>query len=384
MKKIILKNLDRKKIITITVKKKENLEMSAIKFGVCGLGRIGAYRCQIFAREENYYKLVALCDVDSTRVEELKAQLGGRGYTDFAEFLTDPDMELVIIATRNIDHARQAAQALAAGKLVLLEKPIGVTTEDYQLLRELDTKYPGKLYFCHNHRFEPAFQNTLAIIAEGLLGNIQVVKLCKHHSFMRRKDWQMCLEFGGGLLNVWGPHLLDQGLQFLRASVREVWGRLRRILTPGDADDHVRIMIEGEDGVIVEIEISNVVALPGPYCIIIGDRGTLSYDQEQKEIRIRYLDPQFQWPEAVVDPGTPSRGSPMYADEKLPWIEEVRKVEPDTNIWEYVEIELARHLYAAIRKNVPFPIKNSEALEVLRITEIVRKQNPQFDRRHTL
>jgi len=358
--------------------------MSAIKFGVCGLGRIGAYRCKIFTRNQEHYKLVALCDVDITRVEELKAQLGGRGYTDFAEFITDPDMELAIIATRNIDHTRHAAEALAAGKTVLLEKPIGVTSEDYQLLREFDAKYPGKLYFCHNHRFEPAFQNTLAILAEGIMGKVHIVKLCKHHPFMRRNDWQMRLDCGGGLLNVWGPHLIDQGLQLLGAPVKEVWGRLRRILTPGDADDHVRIMIEGENGVIVEIEISNVVALPSPYCTIIGDRGTLMYGQGQKEIRLRYLDPQFHWSEAVADPGTPPPGRPMYADENLLWIEETRKVEPDTNMWEYVEIELARHLYAAIRNNVPFPIKNADALEVLRITEIVRKQNPQFNWRYVL
>ncbi len=353
--------------------------MPAIKFGVCGIGRIGASHCRFFAMNPENYRLVALCDVDSSRVEATKAQLGGRGYTDFTEFLADPDMELAIIATRSLDHARNAAQALAAGKTVLLEKPIGVTSEDYRLLRELDSAYPGKIYFCHNHRFEPAFQNTLAILAGGLLGNVQVVKLNKHHTFMRRNDWQMRLDCGGGQLSVWGPHLLDQGLQLLGAPVREVWSRLRRILTPGDADDHVRIMIEGQNGVIAEIEISNSAALPGPYCTIFGDRGALSYGQDQKEIRLRYLDPKFRWPEAAADAGTPVSGRSLCADEKLPWIEEVRKVEPDTNMWEQVEIEIARHLHAALRHNVPFPVKNADALEVVRITGIVKKQNPRFD-----
>jgi hypothetical protein len=43
-----------------------------------------------------------------------------------------------------------------------------------------------------------------------------------------------------------------------------------------------------------------------------------------------------------------------------------------------VEIEIARHLYNTLRKNVPFPIRNDDALEVLRVTEVVKKQNPQF------
>ena len=353
--------------------------MSAIHFGVCGVGRIGAYHCRCFALNPENYRLVALCDVDPARIDAVTAQLGGRGYTDFAKFLADPDMELAIIAMRSLDHAQNAAQALAAGKTVLLEKPIGVTAGDYRLLQQLDAAYPGKLYFGHNHRFEPAFQNTLAILAEGLLGNVQVVKLSKHHPFMRRNDWQMRLDCGGGQLSVWGPHLLDQGLQLLGAPVGDVWSRLRRILTPGDSDDHVRIIIEGENQVIVEIEISNSVALPGPYCTISGDRGALSYEQDQKEIRLRYLDPQFRWPEATADAETPASGCSMYADKKLPWVKEVRKVEPDTNMWEQVEIEIARHLHAALRHNVPFPVKNADALEVVRITEIVKKQNRQFD-----
>lgn len=350
--------------------------MSAIHFGVCGIGRIGAKHCRYFAQNPENYRLAALCDVDPARIDAVASQLGGRGYTDFKKFLADPDMELAIIATRSLDHARNAAQALAAGKTVLLEKPIGVTIEDYRLLREIDGAYPGKLYFCHNHRFEPAFQNTLAILKEGLLGNVNVVKLNKHHTFMRRNDWQMRLDCGGGQLSVWGPHLLDQGLQLLGAPVRDVWSRLRRVLTPGDGDDHVRIMIEGENEVIVEIEISNSSALPGPYCIILGDRGALSYEQDQKEIQLRYLKPNFRWPESAADAGPPRR---MCADKELPWVEEVRKVEPDTDMWAEVEIEIARHLHAALRHNIPFPVKNSDALEVVRITEIVKEQNPRFD-----
>lgn len=353
--------------------------MKAIKFGVCGIGRIGRQHCQIFSRDTARYELVALCEVDSARLGAMTAEFGGRGYTDFTEFLADPEVELAIIATRSLDHARNAEQALAAGKTVLLEKPIGVTAADYQLLQRLDQEYPGRLYFGHNHRFEPAFANTQAIIASGLLGNINVVKLCKHHQFMRRNDWQMRLDCGGGQLSVWAPHLIDQSLQLLGAPVRSVWSYLRRILTPGDADDHVRISITGENDVVAEVEISNSVALEGPYCTIYGDRGTLLYGQAQKEIHLRYLDPEFRWPESEADAGTPGLGKAMSAETKLPWIEETRRVVPDTNMWEFVEIEIARHLHNTLRKGIPFPVTSSAALEVVRVTEIVKQQNPQFN-----
>ncbi len=353
--------------------------MKAIKFGVCGVGRIGAQHCRVFSQDRKKYELVALCDIDQDRVNAKAKEFGGKGYASLADFFSDPEMELAIIATRSLDHAQNAAQALLAGKTVLLEKPIGVTAEDYRLLKRLDKKYPGKLFFGHNHRFEPAFENTCAIISKGLLGKIQVVKLCKHHVFMRRNDWQMRLDCGGGQLSVWGPHLLDQGLQLLGAPVRDVWSYLRRVLTPGDGDDHVKITLIGKNDAVIELEISNSVALAGPYCTIYGDRGTLVYEQDQKNIHLKYLDPKFRWPKATADAGTPVPGRALGAEKELPWIEETRKVVPDTNMWEQVETEMARHLHEAIRGNIPFPVKNSDALEVLRITEIVKKQNPQFN-----
>ncbi|MFC1452247.1 Gfo/Idh/MocA family protein [Verrucomicrobiota bacterium] len=351
--------------------------MKAIKFGVMGVGRFGAEHCRYFTRDQSKYELVALCDTDPERIRVVSEQFGGRGYTDCAGFLATPEIELVIIATRSLDHARNAEEALAAGKTVLLEKPIGVTTADYEMLKKLDQAYPGRFYFCHNHRFEPAFRNAQAIIAEGLLGKLQVVKLCKHHEFMRRNDWQMRLDCGGGQLSVWGPHLLDQGLQLLGSPVREVSSYLRRILTPGDGDDHVKITLIGENDVAVEIEISNSVALPGAYCTIYGDRGTLIYGQDQKKIHLKHLDPAFCWPDAVANAGTAS-GRPMSAEQDLPWINETRDVTPDTNMWAHVEIAIADHLYNALRKDIPFPIRNADALEVVRITEIVKQQNSQF------
>ena len=353
--------------------------MSTINFGVCGVGRIGVKHCRCFAQNAENFRLVAVCDVDPARVDAVTAEFGGRGTTDFSHFLADPEMELAIIATRSLDHAKNAAQALAAGKTVLLEKPIGVTSADFRLLQQLDRTYPGKLYCGHNHRFEPAFLNTCAILATGLLGKVRVVKLCKHHAFMRRNDWQMRLDCGGGQLSVWGPHLIDQGLQFLGAPVRDVWSCLRRVLTPGDADDHVRIMLVGVNDVLVELEISNSVALPGPYCTLYGDRGTLLYGQDQKTLQLRYLEPQFCWPDATSDAGTPALGRSYSVDQELPWIDETRLVQPDTSMWEQVEIEIARHVHAAMRLNIPFPIKNAEALEVVRITERVKAQNSQFN-----
>lgn len=352
--------------------------MNPIPFGICGLGRIGQVHLRHLTAAGDRFRATALCDIDQARVGALATQHGCAGYTGFDEFLRHPGLELVVIANRSLDHARYAATALAAGRTVLLEKPIGVTAADHDLLRDLVRCHPGRLYFCHNHRFEPAFVNMRAIAASGLLGRIEVVKLHRHHGFLRRDDWQMRLDCGGGQLSVWGPHLIDQALQFLGSPVRRVDSHLRRILTPGDGDDHVRIMLTGEDGPLVEVEISNAMAEIGPYATLVGDRGMLTCDQEQQQLRLRYLDPAFTWPVAVANAGNPRLESWSSNPPALPWIEEVRPVSPGTNMWEHVEDALVGHLHAALRGGTPFPITSAQALEVVRITEIVKSQNPQF------
>ena len=351
--------------------------MTPIRYGVCGLGRIGQVHCRHFTANREHYRLVAVCDRDRERAAQVAAEHGGTPHEHLEDFLAEPDMELAILATRSLDHAEHALQALAAGKMVLLEKPIAVTANDLRKLEQADRDYPGRLFFLHNHRFEPAFETIRSIIDSGLIGRLQVVKLCRHHPYRRRADWQTLLSCGGGQLSCWGPHLIDQALQYIGAPVKEVWSYLRRLASPGDADDHVRIILTGTNGIVAEIEISDAVTLPEPYCIARGDRGGLVCADE-KQIRVRAIDPAFVLPDVSASAGQPPPSGGYGNNEPLPWIDKVLPVEPAGDMWRLVEDRIARHLFDAIRRGVTFPIRNADAFEVVGVTEQVKRQNPQF------
>jgi scyllo-inositol 2-dehydrogenase (NADP+) len=351
--------------------------MKSINFGVCGLGRIGLTHCRCFSEENDKYQMVAGCDHELQRTSKLREDYGCRVYNDLEAFLGDPDMELVVIATRSLDHVEHAGQALAAGKYVLLEKPIAVTTGDFNKLKQLDKEYPGKLFFLHNHRFDPSFQSIQRIIASGVLGDVQMVRLRRHHSFRRRGDWQTLLSCGGGQLSCWGPHIIDQALQFMHSPVKEIWSNLKRINSLGDADDHVKIMMIGENGIVADLEISDAVALPDAYCTVLGSRGILVCADEIN-MHLKYLDPELRLRERQANAELPPLGRVQTHEDDFRWIHTDVKVEPQGNMWDLVEYEIARHLYRTIRENVPFPVANADALEVVRITEVVKKQNPQF------
>jgi predicted dehydrogenase len=351
--------------------------MNTIQFGVWGFGRMGSRHGQYYAMESGKLKLVAACDTDAARLAGARAEFHCAVYTDARAFLADPDMELVVIVTFSLDHTRHALQALESGKYVLLDKPIAISEHELALLREADRKYPGKLFVLHNLRFEPGFEAVQRAVAPGLLGDLSMIKLRRHHRGHHfRSDWQTLLEYGGGLLNNWGNHDIDHAVQLLGSHPVDIWSRLWHVSAGGDGDDHMKIILQGVDGRVADLEISYNVALPEPYCTIYGQRGTLVLNDAMDEIRLRYIAPDFQPPELCIEANTATYCN--RHDQEIPWVDETLRVEPVGDMWEYIDRKLIRHLHETIRHGAPFPIQNRDAFETVRIMQTVKRQNPHF------
>jgi scyllo-inositol 2-dehydrogenase (NADP+) len=351
--------------------------MNTTNFGIWGFGRMGAQHGRFYAMEQDKFKLVAACDIDQARLSDARTKYQCAVYTDPGAFLADPEMELVVIVTLSLDHTRHALEALKSGKYVLLDKPIAITESELALLREADRQYPGKLFVLHNLRFEPGFEAVQRTVARGMLGDLSMIKLRRHHRGHHfRSDWQTLLGYGGGLLNNWGNHEIDHAVQLLGSHPVDIWSRLWHVSAGGDGDDHMKIVLQGGDGRVADLEISYSVALPEPYCTIYGDRGSLVLNAAMDEIHLRYIDPGFQAPELCVEANTASYCN-RY-DQAIPWVEETVSVDPVGDLWEYIDRKLIRYLHDTIRHGTPFPIKNSDAFETVRIMQTVKEQNPQF------
>lgn len=339
-----------------------------INVGIVGIGRAGwGMHCRELNNYQDLFEITAACDVLPDRVEKMKEKYNCAGYADYDSFLEDPEVELVSIAVRSPEHVDFAIRALDAGKKVFLEKPIALNHADAEKLVEADRRKPGRLYCRHNRRFEPAFQHIREIIASGIIGDVYEIKLCRH-GYQRRADWQTLVHSGGGQLNNWGPHLIDHALRFIQSPVKDVWSDLKKIAAVGDAEDHLKIMITGESGIVVDVEISGGVALPAPVYTVYGTKGALVCEDEQ-DIKIKYIDPGQDLPELAANPASPPLTGSFGNSEPIKWRRKTIMVEPAT---ECDTFHIWKHLYEAIRNNVPFPITLEEAAEVVRITEMAR------------
>lgn len=340
-----------------------------IKVGLVGVGRAGwGMHCRELAKLPRLFKIVAACDIDRKRCRQVGDALGCRTYTKVRDLVADPEVELVDITTRSVDHAEQAILAVKAGKPVFMEKPIAASYAEAKRMGRAAKRMGVDIYCRHNRRFEPAFQHVRGIIDSGILGDVHSIKLCRG-GYQRRTDWQTILKFGGGQLLNWGPHVIDHALQLLDAPVVDMWSDLQRIAAAGDAEDCVRILLKGENGRLADVQIGGGMAMREPECMVHGSRGSLVV--RGSEIQMRYISPRQKLTRLTAKRSTPPNQAGFGNTEKLRWIDKTLPVKPGkrgdmgTTIW--------RHLYDAMRKGKPFPIKWEEALEVMRIIDLARK-----------
>jgi scyllo-inositol 2-dehydrogenase (NADP+) len=337
-----------------------------IKIGIAGLGRAGSgMQLNELSSRKEFFNVVAVCDVIEERRKQASEKYVCRAYEKVQDLIADPDIEMVSVATRSYEHHNHVKMALEAGKDVLVEKPMCCTYKEALSLKEIAGKSSGSLYVRHNRRFEPGFQHIREIMDSGILGDVYEIKL-RRVGYQRRDDWQTIKKFGGGQLLNWGPHIIDHGLQFLQSPLKSIWSDLKMIASVGDAEDHLKIILTGENNRIVDLEISGGAAISEPEYLVWGTRGALLCDGNT--IKMKYLDPNVELEQREANPGTPDAS--FGSSEKLVWIEESIGINPKkkvnmTIIWD--------ELYKAVREGIPFPITLDEAVEVMKVVSAAKK-----------
>ena len=335
-----------------------------IKIGVVGLGRIGmsVHRSCLKARPDKF-EVVAACDLIPERYQKFQKEFGCRGYDNIVDLINDPEVEVVDIATRSCDHYKHAKMALLAGKSVLVEKPFCETYEEAKELIALGSQPQGpRVFVRHNRRFEAGFMKVNEIIDSGILGIVYEVRLARN-GYQRRDDWQTIKEFGGGQLLNWGPHIADHAIQFCGGKYEAMFADLKRVTAVGDAEDHIKIILKGVNGRVVDMEISGGVAIKTPEYMVYGTRGTLV--SEGKNLRVKYLDPEVELPDIKANPETPVEGADYGSNGPLQWIEELIEMPFDPHeteeIWDY--------FYESYRNFKPYPITSEQACNVVKLLE---------------
>jgi scyllo-inositol 2-dehydrogenase (NADP+) len=246
-----------------------------IKIGVAGLGRIGwIFHCAEIARHPAF-AFVAVQDPEPDRRVEAKQVYGVRTFERFDDMLAEGRLDAVAIAAPTHLHRGMAIAALNAGCHVMLEKPMAPTADDAEAIVRAAARRERILTVYQPRRADASFQHLRALLASGIIGEVYHARIGMFQLSLR-DDWQALRRFGGGMLNNYGAHGLDQLLQLLGYDVRKVFCTLRRVASVGDAEDVVKVVLQTAGGALGELDINQASTI-NPYLIDVwGTRGALS------------------------------------------------------------------------------------------------------------
>ena len=187
--------------------------LNEIGVAVIGTGFIGTVH--IWALRRLGLRLTGVLGSSSTRGSERAEALGVQhAYSSLDELLADPAVDAVHVTSPNHAHYAQVKAILAAGKHVICEKPLAMTSTESAEMVDLANKSGRIAAVCYNTRFYPLNQQTHGMVAEGALGEIRLVTGHYHQDWLAKPtDWNWRLETdeGGALRSVAdiGTHWVD-------------------------------------------------------------------------------------------------------------------------------------------------------------------------------
>ena len=342
--------------------------MKPLVVGVTGLAAGLGLQCFSLKRMPELYRMKWLCDLDEKRVKSGVQDYGGQGTQNFADLLNDPEVDLVTIATPVAAHVPLAKQALAAGKHVLLEKPVAVSVAEADELIAASKQAKGILCIDHQRRFMANQKVAQDAVKSGELGRLLSVRLDLPITGVRGSDqpadpatWARRFMLCHGYDYI--VHHADQVCLLLQEKPIRIYGRFNT-LQGNDLPAEMEILMTMPSGVLASINARYSHA-PDPKWQIDGEKGTLrmQFANDMGSCFLYQRQPD---------------GSTKMRELQRPYLKNT--IDTTTGAWRpkqgweiegYCDLdphcEFYQHLYSAIVNKTPVPATVEDARDAIKV-----------------
>ncbi len=336
-----------------------------INVAVVGLGRAGWQIHLPRIQAHKGFKLSGTVDPLAERRKEAGDKFGVPAYKNLKALFAHQKPDMIVIVSPTHFHKAQALLAFEQGVDVLCDKPMAASLDDAREMVSAMRRHGRKMMVFQPHRTYVETVALRALLQKGIIGRVFLIKR-SWSRYRVRVDWQAFSRYGGGELNNSGAHFVDQLLYLAASPVTRIHGIRRRIISKGDAEDFVRLMLETENGMVLDVEVNFAAAIPSRPMEVYGERGTLILDEEAGVWRARYHEEErsarFKLQNSLA-----AENRSYMDDQHFPW----REVSFPLSDFRALDFYDKCYDYLA-RGQKPF-IPVEESLEVMRILEECKK-----------
>jgi predicted dehydrogenase len=273
--------------------------------------------------------VTALCDVDDNVLNFRKYELAKEGikvktYVDYRKLLEDKSIDVVVIGTPDHWHCLQMVDACSSGKDVYVEKPVGNSIEECNVMVAAQKRYNRAVQVGQWQRSTPHFADAMAFVKSGKLGKIRTTKAWAYQGWMKNLqalpdgpvpegvnydlwlgpatkrpfnrnrfhfNFRWFWDYAGGLMTDWGVHVIDYSLMGMDAkfpkSIAALGGKFEDPNSPQETPDTLSALYEFDGFNLIweqaqSIDNGNYNRNHG--ISFIGNNGTLVLDRGGWEV----------------------------------------------------------------------------------------------------
>jgi len=226
-------------------------------------------------------RLEALVELDRTQAAAFRGRHpGARTLNTLDAVLADPAVEAIVIATPPETHHTLAKRALAAGKHVLVEKPLATTLEDAHELAELAGSAERVLMPGHTFIYSPAVNAIRDLIRNGIVGDVH---------FITSSRMNLGKYNDGGVVRDLAPHDLSILLYWLEQPIVEVAASGSSVLRQG-VSETAFMTLTFASGQTANVQISWLAPRKVRQMIVVGSQRMVQYDDTASDEPVRIYD----------------------------------------------------------------------------------------------
>jgi scyllo-inositol 2-dehydrogenase (NADP+) len=255
------------------------------KVAIVGFGLSGKVFHAPFIEQHAGFELYSIV---STRDEAQQKYPKTKIYRRFEEVITNPAIDLVVLCTPHNLHVKQAIEAMRAGKDVVIEKPVALTSNDLLQLMKISKETERQFYPYHNRRWDGDFLTIKHLIQGGYLGNIHDFesRFDRFSPTVSRAEWRYNDPTAGGTLLDLGPHLIDQAIH-LFGKPEMVHCLLFKQRPESNSNDSFDLRLIYPNNVVT-LKAGVFVKSPGPRFLVHGSEGSyIKYGLDVQESRLK-------------------------------------------------------------------------------------------------